>query len=61
MTNWPPLVWIGSLKLLLTTWTDIPGSIRIPLQLERCLVVILKSGIFLNKSKGGIHRKDCPL
>lgn len=46
MTNWPLLVWIGSLKLLLTTWTDIPGSIRIPLQLERCLVVILNSGIY---------------
>ena len=44
-TDWPPLVSRGLLKDDCTTSTDMPGSMRMPLMRERCLVVILNLGI----------------
>ncbi|MBD5176384.1 MAG: hypothetical protein HDT05_03060 [Bacteroidales bacterium] len=45
-TVWPPLVVTGLLKEFVTTCTDIPGSIRTPLEFFDTFVVILKSAIF---------------
>lgn len=44
----PPLVETGLLKLFVTTSTDMPGSIRMPLQFFKCFVVILNKAIFLS-------------
>ena len=44
-TGCPPLVVTGLENELVITSTDIPGSMRIPLQLNLLFVVILKRGI----------------
>lgn len=46
ITAWPPLVVTGLLKVLVTTSTDMPGSMRMPLAFFSRLVVILNLGIF---------------
>ena len=48
-TLWPPFVWTGSLKELLTTSTLIPGSKRIPFVFTLDFTVILNKGI-INKN-----------
>ncbi len=47
MTGWPPLTKSGLAKLVVTTSTDMPGSMRMPLNCVRDLVVIKNLGIVL--------------
>ena len=47
MTGWPPLTRSGLAKLGVTTSTDMPGSMRMPLNCVRDLVVIKNLGICL--------------
>ena len=46
-TGWPPLTRSGLAKLVVTTSTDMPGSMRMPLNCVRDLVVIKNLGIML--------------
>ena len=46
-TGWPPLTRSGLAKLVVTTSTDMPGSMRMPLNCVRDLVVIMNLGIVL--------------
>ncbi len=47
ITGWPPLTRSGLAKLVVTTSTDMPGSMRMPLNCVRDLVVIKNLGIML--------------